>query len=262
MAVVDNMVVCKTEQESPVYVGFDTKNFKQVKEFGTIGHGSKEWVSPCLVANATGGYDIIDNGKKKIFHYQGDSLINESEYKMELPVNYPRMFNEKYNGYYCLSPKGTTFVTYNSATYENVDEFVVENETQGDNPINWELSWGGDGNCMVIAHLYKKEFYVMELDETGRFSRNIKYTGADYTFNPDKIAYYSDVCVSDKHIYLLNQEHVNLETLEGNSEIDVLDTSGKHIKKMELDIVAARICVAGDYIWLLDPENNLRVCKK
>lgn len=90
-------------------------------------------------------------------------------------------------------------------------------------------------------------------------AHSVKYVG-DYDFNPKEHLYYTNVSVSNGRIYLVSQEHVDLEKMSGYSEIDIFDTSGKHIRKLVLDVMASYMCVAGDDIaWLLDTDNNLRI---
>lgn len=258
MIVADSMIVCKTEKESPVYVCFDASDFGKVKEFGIIGRGHGEWVKPHFVSRADNGYDIFDNGKNRILQYRNDTLAGEIKYKKMIAVNQPRTINESYGGYSCIEPNKTALVIYNSDTYEEVDEYVFGEETQKGTSDDLDFVWDGEGNCVVIGHLYKKEFYVMEIDNGGKILRGTRYIG-DYEFNPEKHVYYSDVSISNGLVYMLCQQHIDLENAEGFSEIDVFSTSGSHIKKMVLDVVAQRMCVTSDYIGLLDINNNLRV---
>lgn len=260
MFVMDSMVVCKTEKESPVYICYDVLDGKKVKNLGTIGRAQNEWIKPQMVARSDNGYDIFDNGKAMILSYNNDTLISRKKYQEMIAVNRPRIINEKYSGYSYIQPNKTALVIYNANSYERVDEYAFEDEQQGGNSINWDFSWSGERKNIVIAHLYKKEFYILELNDNGRFSQCKKFVG-EYTFNRKEHAYYSDAIISEGLIYLLNQQHVNLVKEDGNSEIDIFDTAGKHIKKLQLDVVARYMCVVGDVIWLLDIGNNLRVCK-
>lgn len=260
MFVMDSMVVCKTGKESPVYICYDVIDGEKVKNLGTIGRAQNEWIKPQMVARFDNGYDIFDNGKAMILSYNNDTLISRKKYQEMVAVNRPRIINEKYSGYSYIQPNKTALVVYNANTYERVDEYAFEDEQQGGNSINWDFSWSGERKNIVIAHLYKKEFYVLELNDNGRLSQCKKFVG-EYTFNPQKHVYYSDVNISNGFIYLLNQQNVNLENIDGYSEIDIFDINGKCIKKLQLDTIAQRMCVADDVVWLLDIDNNLRVCR-
>ncbi|MDE6159827.1 MAG: hypothetical protein K2F69_07095 [Bacteroidaceae bacterium] len=261
MVAVGNMVVCKKEANSHVFVCFNTSNFTKMKEFGTIGRSHDEWIQPHIVARENNGYDIFDNGKNKILRYDNDTLVSETEYKNTVAVNNPHMINKMYGGYSYIEPNKIALVLYDSETYERTDEYAFEDEEKKGNAIDWDFMWDGEDSHIVIAHLYKKEFNVVEINEDGKFLQSSRYSG-DYTFNPEKHVYYSDVNISNGFIYLLNQQYVNLEDIDGYSEIDIFDINGKCIKKLQLDTIAQRMCVAGDNIWLLDIENNLRVLPK
>lgn len=258
MIVMDSTIVCQTESESPVYICYNTADFAKTKEFGKIGRGHNEWIKPHLVARANNDYDIFDNGKNRILRYSNDSLVGEVEYKTMVAVNDPHIINKKYSGYTYLEPNKTALVIYDADTYKQMDEFAFEDKEQKGNSINWDFVWDGKENFIVIAHLYKKEFYVIEMNHMGKISQCIRYIG-DYAFDPEKHMYYSDVNISNGLIYLLSQQHVNLETGNGYSEIDIFDKSGKHIKKMILDVVAQHMCVTDNSVWLLDIDNNISV---
>lgn len=258
MIAVDSLIVCHTESESPVYICYNASDFEKKKEFGTIGRGYNEWIKPHLVARTNNGYDIFDNGKNSILRYSNDSLVSEVAYKKMVAVNNPHIINKKYSGYTYLEPNKTALVIYDADTYELTDEFAFEDKEQKGNAINWDFIWDGKENCIVIGHLYKKEFYVIEMNHMGKISQCIRYIG-DYAFDPEKHMYYSDVNISNGLIYLLSQQHVNLETGNGYSEIDIFDKSGKHIKKMILDVVAQHMCVTDNSVWLLDIDNNISV---
>lgn len=260
MIVAGDMIVCQTERMSPVFVCYSASEFGKLKEFGSIGRGHNEWIKPHLVARTDNGYDIFDNGKNKILRYNSDTLVSEIKYNEMVAVNYPRMINERYIGFSWIEPNKTALAIYDADTYKCMDEYVFEDETQGGNAINLDFVWAGEENNIVIGHLYKKEFYVLEINHHGKISRVKRYQG-DYEFNPEEHVYYSDVSLSNGHVYLLCQQHVNLGNGEGHSEIDVFNTSGEHIKKMDLDVVAQHMCVHDDVIWLLDIDNNLRVCE-
>lgn len=261
MIAASDMIICQTERMSPVFVCYSASEFGKRKELGSIGRGHDEWIKPHLVTRADGGYDIFDNGKNKILRYSNnDTLVGEIKYNEMVAVNNPRMINERYSGFSWIEPNKTALAIYDADTYKCMDEYVFEDETQGGNAINWDFVWDGEENNIVIGHLYKKEFYVLEINHHGKILRVGRYKG-DYEFNPEEHVYYSDVSLSNGYVYMLCQQHVNLENGDGYSEIDVFNTSGEHIKKMELDVVAQRMCAYDDVIWLLDIDNNLRVCK-
>lgn len=259
MFVMDSMVVCKTENESPVFMCYDVIDGENKKNLGTIGRAQNEWIKPQMVARTDKGYDIFDNGKAMILSYNNDTLISKRNYQEMIAVNRPRMINETYSGYSYIQPNKTALVIYDAETYKQMDEYAFEDDTQEGHSINWDFSWSGEMKNIVIAHLYKKEFYVLNLNDNGTISQCKKFVG-EYVFNRKEHAYYSDAIISDGLIYLLNQQHVKMNNEDGNSEIDIFDMAGKHIKKLQLDIVARYMCVVGDNIWLLDIDNNMRVC--
>lgn len=258
MHVIGDRVICKTDVESPVFIAYDTTHYGKVEEFGTLGHGHNEWQWPHIVERADNGYDIFDNGKKKIQRFHNDTLVSETTWEDMVAVNEPHRINERYSGYSYIRPGKSTLRIYDADTYECTDEYVISDEKHADESSYIVCVWDGDAGHIAIAHMCKKEFYVLELGRDGKVAHSVKYVG-DYDFNPKEHLYYTNVSVSNGRIYLVSQEHVDLEKMSGYSEIDIFDTSGKHIRKLVLDVMASYMCVAGDDIWLLDTDNNLRI---
>lgn len=258
MHVVGDRVLCVTDVESPVYIAYDAKHYGKVKEFGTIGHGHNEWQWPDIVERGDKDYDIFDNGKKRIQRYHNDTLVSEMPWDEMVAVNDMHRINDRYSGYSYLTPGKATLYIYDADTYECTDKYVISDEKHADKSSYILCEWDGDANHIVMAHIFKKELYVMELDRDGKVAQGVKYVG-DYDFNPEKHVYYSTVSVSNGRIYLLSQQHIDLEKMSGYSEIDIFDISGRHIRRLELDVMAACMCVVDDVIWLLDTDNNIRI---
>lgn len=259
MAKMGKFLICMVGTSAPAYIRYDVCNFTKAKAFGTIGRGHGEWIKPHLIPTSSDSYEIWDNGRNRIFQYRNDTLVGDVELKTKLPANNPMLINREYGGFSCIEQDKISLVVYDAKTYRSTDRYCFEDEKQKGNAIYQDFVWNGEGNTIILAHLYKKEFHIMDLDCNGVISHCVKYA-CDYEFNPEEHVYYSDARIHNGLIYLLCQQNVNPETGDGYSEIDIYDTTGKSVKKIVLDVVAPLFEVFDDNVWLADIDGNIRIC--
>lgn len=240
-----NEIICRTLEKDSLYKLYTANNVKLVSSFGKKGHGSSEWVAPHLLVKNDSSFVVFDNGTKKLYNvvhdtisYLGISAINE-------PINDTKAINYPIIGYVSILPNEQSLKIVNIEQDEIIDRISFVDEKEQGNSSLYDFTWNVVGDKIVIAHLYADRFSVSRINEKGRLLRTDIYETTS-GYSKDKLNYSDVQC--GHYIYLLSQKNIDVNKMEGYSEIDVYDYDGNHQYKIKLAYIADKI--------LLDARNS------
>lgn len=263
-------------RDSVFLKAFDLSDGDCMLEWGHLGNGPDEYVSPGLIENFNGpGVGIYGNTERRIVRYIWGNDEMTSTGKSSLPVWYREM-PKPYTRIFSINDSimlGTYFLPrtvgsdiFNTYTDEIISEFIPDvgkNEEDMSGPFEFKIA--ANDTLIVVAYRYLELIEFIPLGEDFKPQRSISignHKNQKRLFEEDKddemIKYYSDIQISNGHAYVLYQGEQERNLYNADTKLKIYDLNdNKLVKTFALGRYFDQLLLRDNgEIILYSPENE------
>lgn len=223
----DSILACIGKDTGKVFTIFSVPGLEKRLEFGSIGNGPDNYVSPHLAAICGDTAVIIDNGRRQLLKIVGDSIAASKALSFQAIVNQPKLKDNENLIYLTSEAEGPSIVTHNLIDETEILKLPL---SAIDTDIS-NISYDTDGNHIVATSSANDKVLIYDIDS----GKSVTLTG-----NGNADFYYSDIICDDESFYLLSQRNINPESMEGTSVIENYSYDGTALKQFSLDFIGLR----------------------
>lgn len=256
----DSIIRIQTEG-TPMWVyGLKSDDLSVSDSIFPKGGGPGEYMHVAITPlSGTDEYLIIDNGRQT-WSRAGKDGVRESGPTGHFAVNGLRDVGFPRAGYVDMRPDGLCLRIRDMREGNETDSLVIPNINAGGESVNDTFVWDYDNDTRRIALAFtdQNKLLTARLTETG-FSDISTYSGESL---PNHI-YYTDVKIDGDRLIALSQADVDLETVEGNSAIEIYSFDGQPESRTSLPIIAQSMAIdrlAPRLIFISATDDNLYTC--
>lgn len=243
--ILNEKLYCNTSLSDRLFYSISLNDYQVLDSFGIKGHGRNEFVAPHLFKIDDSKLGIYDNGKKENYIFSGNRIRKSESWNLDLAVNDLKTIKYPMVAYVLYEPDIIRFQIINAENNEICDSIIYKDDGNQGKSIQYDFVWDSYKSYIVLAHRYSDVIKICRINDSGIIT-DIKALDNGEGGSSEKIYNTSVAC--GKYIYVLNQSNVNVDTQDGFSTVELYDYTGKHIKKLCLDIIADRM--------LLDTKHN------
>lgn len=242
MTLVDSTLYLTANGSPYAIYSVDASTMQCVDSLFAIGEGTGEYMRAQFTRMGDGRYFITDNNRMR-WHLAGRDTIYESGNLTRDVVNDLKEVDFPVMGYVDLKPDGIWLRLRDFRSGENVDSLSVPNYTARGESVNDGFVWDVDSSTgdFVLAFIDHNRLITGKMS-----SESIDEVKAFEGTSAEGKMYYTDVRIANGKIYALSQKDVDIESISGNSAVEIYNLDGNPVKRIELPAIAQFMCVGSD----------------
>lgn len=220
----------------------DASTMQCIDSLFAIGEGPGEYTHTQFTRIGDRRFFITDNNRMRWHLASRDTIYESGDLTREV-VNDLKEVDFPVMGYVDLKPDGIWLRLRDFRSGENVDSLSVPNYTTRGESVNDGFVWDIDSSTgdFVLAFIDHNRLITGKMS-----SESIDEVKAFEGTSAEGKMYYTDVRIANGKIYALSQKDVDIESISGNSAVEIYNLDGNPVKRIDLPAIAQFMCVGSD----------------
>lgn len=242
MTLVDGTLYLTANGSPYATYSVDASTMQCIDSLFRIGEGPGEYLRAQFTRMGDGRFFITDNNRMRWLLASRDTIFESGNLTRDV-VNDLKEVDFPVMGYVDLKPDGMWLRLRDFRSGENLDSLYVPNYTAREESLNDSFVWDIDSTTgdFVLAFIDHNRLITGKISSAGiNDVRAFEGTSAEGKM------YYTDARIVNGKIYVLSQKDVDIESVSGNSAVEIYSLNGNPLKRINLPSIAQFMCVGTD----------------